>query len=143
MEGSHHRPLSRPHPHAAVTAVFSIQRPQQGTDRSASNQVHGDAGLTESSDYPHLGTAPSQRGGGGYTGELHQQMVFCHRPPDRRVMLPGSSSSQDQGDGVAGEDPRQAGEVRVSVCWFVKHTLVQFHLEGKTETDGGGGVKHR
>ena len=57
-----------------------------------------------------------------------------------KAVLPRSSSSQDEGDGVAGEDPGQTGEVRVAVGWLHKHTLVHLSLERrrKAEEEKGG-----
>lgn len=46
-------------------------------------------------------------------------------------MLPGPSSSQDEGNSIPGENSSQAGEVRVAVCWLLKHTLVQLQLGQK------------
>lgn len=49
---------------------------------------------------------------------------------------PGSAAPQDQGDGVAGEDARQAGEVAVPVGVLLKHLLVHLPLwVGRTTGD--------
>lgn len=56
---SHHCPLFGPHPHAAVASVLGVQRPHQGSNGSATDQVHWDSGLGQSSQDPHLG-APSK-----------------------------------------------------------------------------------
>lgn len=49
-------------------------------------------------------------------------------------MLPGPSSSQDKGNSIACEDSSQAGEIRVAVCWLLKHTLVQLQLKKREIT---------
>ncbi|TNN44497.1 hypothetical protein EYF80_045319 [Liparis tanakae] len=46
-----------------------------------------------------------------------------------RVISPGAPSPEHQGDAVAGEDPGQAGEVRMAVGTLIKHALVQLPLE--------------
>lgn len=48
-----------------------------------------------------------------------------------QMILPGPSSSQDKGNSIACEDSSQAGEVRVAICWLLKHTLVQLQLKQK------------
>lgn len=45
------------------------------------------------------------------------------------MSLPGTSSTQNEGDAVSGQDPRQAGEVRVTVRTFLKNTLIQLSLK--------------
>lgn len=55
---------------------------------------------------------------------------------------PGSAPPQDQGDGVAGEDPRQPGEVAVPVGALLKDLLIHLPLRigwPRGDEDGGGG----
>ena len=49
-------------------------------------------------------------------------------------MLPGPSSPQNKSNSIACEDSSQAGEVRVAVCWLLKHALIQLQL-GKRERE--------
>lgn len=69
---AHHRPLSGPHPHAAVAALLGIQRPHQGADGGATNHVHRNTGLADGSHDPHLRAAP----GGGRGNSTSQEDVW-------------------------------------------------------------------
>ena len=50
--------------------------------------------------------------------------------------LPGPSPSEDEGDGVAGENAGQAGEVGVAVRLLLEHPLVHLYLEGGGASSG-------
>lgn len=129
---SYHCPLFGPHPHAAVASVLSVQRPHQGTDGGATNQVHWNPSLGQSSQDPHLG-APSEQ-------ETQRSVSTQLGPPDllkaRKKTSPGPAPSQDQTNGVARENSSQAGEVRVSVSRLLKDPLVEFQLEGEELAEG-------
>ena len=73
--------------------------------------------------------------------EMYQRAITLRRKNDRltfitpiRPLLPCAASSENEGDGIAREDASQAGEVRVAVCWLLKHTLIQLQLEKKEIT---------
>lgn len=129
---SHHGPLFGPHPHAAVASVLGVQRPHQGSDGSATDQVHWDPGLSQSSQDPHLGATSEQ--------ETQTSISTQPGPPHllgaRKWTSPGPAPSQDQTNGVAREDSSQAGEVRVTVGRLLKDPLVELQLEEK-EVVGG------
>lgn len=48
--------------------------------------------------------------------------------------LPGPSSSQDKSNSIACKNTSQAGKVRMAICWFLKHTLIQLQLQKKQST---------
>lgn len=43
--------------------------------------------------------------------------------------IPGTPSSKYKGDTVSCQDPGQAGEIRMTIWAFFKHTLVQLSLK--------------